>query len=66
MIKIIFKNGRPEVRFSRGSSTSTQDIVNAIALLSNYVPNDTKVTVYNSRIDIPLDMEDNINGKKKS
>nr|DAE93694.1 MAG TPA: hypothetical protein [Caudoviricetes sp.] len=65
MIKIIFKNGRPEVRFSRGSSTSTQDIVNAIALLSNYVPNDTKVTVYNSRIDIPLDMEDT-NGKKKS
>ena len=50
MIKIIFKNGRPEVRFSRGSSTSTQDIVNAIALLSNYVP---------------LDMEDT-NGKKKS
>lgn len=65
MIKIIFKNGRPEVRFSRGSSTSTQDIVNAIALLSNYVPNDTKVTVYNSRIDIPLDTEDT-NGKKKS
>lgn len=65
MIKIIFKNGRPEVRFSRGSSTSTQDIVNAIALLSNYVPNDTKITVYNSRIDIPLDMEDT-NGKKKS
>lgn len=65
MIKIIFKNGRLEVRFSRGSSTSTQDIVNAIALLSNYVPNDTKVTVYNSRIDIPLDMEDT-NGKKKS
>ena len=62
---MIFKNGRPEVRFSRGSSTSTQDIVNAIALLSNYVPNDTKVTVYNSRIDIPLDMEDT-NGKKKS
>lgn len=65
MIKIIFKNGRPEVRFSRCSSTSTQDIVNAIALMSNYVPNDTKVTVYNSRIDIPLDMEDT-NGKKKS
>lgn len=65
MIKIIFKNGRPEVRFSRGSSTSTQDIVNAIALLSNYVPNDTKVTLYNSRIDIPLDTEDT-NGKKKS
>lgn len=65
MIKIIFKNGRLEVRFSRGSSVSTQDIVNAIALLSNYVPNDTKVTVYNSRIDIPLDMEDT-NGKKKS
>lgn len=65
MIKIIFKNGRPEVRFSRGSSVSTQDIVNAIALLSNYVPNDTKVTVYNSRIDIPLDKEDT-NGKKKS
>lgn len=65
MIKIIFKNGRPEVRFSRGSSTSTQDIVNAIALLSNYVPNEAKVTVYNSRIDIPLDMEDT-NGKKKS
>lgn len=62
MIKIIFRNGRPEVRFSR---VSTQDIVNAIALLSNYVPNDTKVTVYNSRIDIPLDMEDT-NGKKKS
>lgn len=65
MIKIIFKEGRPEVRFSRGSSVSTQDIVNAIALLSNYVPNDTKVTVCNSRIDIPLDMEDT-NGKKKS
>lgn len=62
MIKIIFKNGRPEVRFSR---VSTQDIVNAIALLSNYVPNEAKVTVYNSRIDIPLDMEDT-NGKKKS